>query len=101
MSRYDGIDLSPPKRQAPPAVPAEPGMVLEEVLTGWVGAVVASDKENVTLEDRHRRTRVFPLGVFLLDGRIRFQGALQELRMQTGEARLERAIAQLMREAGC
>jgi len=39
--------------------------------------------------------------VFLLDGRIRFQGALQELRVQTGEERLERAIAQLMREAGC
>jgi Cu-processing system ATP-binding protein len=39
--------------------------------------------------------------VFLLDGRIRFQGALQELRVQTGEERLERAIARLMREAGC
>jgi hypothetical protein len=69
VSRYDGIDLSPPARQAPPTVAAEPGMVLEEVLSGWVGAVVASDKENVTLEDRHGRTRVFPLGVFLLDGR--------------------------------
>jgi hypothetical protein len=68
VRRYDGIDLSPPKRQALPQVAAEAGLVLEEVLTGWVGAVVASDKENVTLEDRHGRTRVFPLGVFLLDG---------------------------------
>jgi Cu-processing system ATP-binding protein len=39
--------------------------------------------------------------VFLLDGRIRFQGALSQLRAQTSEHRLERAIARLMREAAC
>jgi Cu-processing system ATP-binding protein len=39
--------------------------------------------------------------IFLLDGRIRFQGALDQLRAQTGEDRLERAIARLMREAAC
>jgi hypothetical protein len=66
---YDGIDLRPPVRTQPPNVPVEPGMVLEEVLSGWVGAVVASDKENVSLEDRHGKVRVFPLGVFLLDGK--------------------------------
>jgi hypothetical protein len=66
---YDGIDLSPPKRLAPPAVAVEPGMVLEEVLTGWCGAVVSSDKENVSVEDRHGKVRVFPLGVFLLEGK--------------------------------
>ena len=69
MRSYDGIDLAPPVRQAPPAVAAEPGLVLEEVLTGWVGAVVASDKERVSLEDRHGKVRVFPLGVFLLEGK--------------------------------
>ena len=69
MRSYDGIDLSPPKRQAPPTVPAEPGMVLEEVLTGFCGAVIDWDKENVTLEDRFGRSRVFPLGVFHLEGR--------------------------------
>jgi hypothetical protein len=66
---YDGIDLAPPKRQAPPDVPAEMGVVVEEVLSGWCGAVVACDKENVSLEDRHGKVRVFPLGVFLLDGK--------------------------------
>jgi hypothetical protein len=65
---YDGIDLAPPVRQPPPAVPAEAGLVVEEVLTGWCGAVVACDKENVSLEDRHGKVRVFPLGVFLLEG---------------------------------
>lgn len=69
MRSYDGIDLAPPVRQAPPTVPADPGLVLEEVLTGWCGAVVACDKENVSLEDRHGKVRVFPLGVFLLEGR--------------------------------
>jgi hypothetical protein len=66
---YDGIDLSPPTRQPPAAVPAEAGLVVEEVLTGFCGAVVACDKENVSLEDRHGKVRVFPLGVFLLEGR--------------------------------
>jgi hypothetical protein len=68
MSRYDGIDLAPRRRTPPPDVAAEPGLVVEEVLSGWVGAVVACDKENVSLEDRHGKVRVFPLGVFLLDG---------------------------------
>ncbi|HEX2450314.1 MAG TPA: ABC transporter ATP-binding protein [Gemmatimonadales bacterium] len=39
--------------------------------------------------------------VFLLEGRIRFQGELDQLRAHTGEERLERAIARLMRGAGC
>ncbi len=42
--------------------------MLEEVLTGWVGAVVDWDKERVSLEDRHGKVRLFPLGVFLLEG---------------------------------
>ncbi|HUR51838.1 MAG TPA: DUF3097 family protein [Mycobacteriales bacterium] len=68
MRSYDGIDLTPPPRRAPRAVPADRGLVVEEVLSGWCGAVVACDKENVSLEDRHGRVRVFPLGVFLLEG---------------------------------
>lgn len=40
--------------------------------------------------------------VFLLDGRIRFQGSLCHLRDLTGEHRLERAVAALMkRERSC
>jgi hypothetical protein len=66
---YDGIDLAPRRRTPPPEVAADPGLVVEEVLSGWCGAVVACDKENVSLEDRHGKVRVFPLGVFLLDGK--------------------------------
>jgi hypothetical protein len=66
---YDGIDLAAPKRVPARATPAEPGLVVEEVLSGWCGAVVACDKENVSLEDRHGKVRVFPLGVFLLEGK--------------------------------
>ncbi|MCW2601154.1 MAG: hypothetical protein JWM02_2983 [Frankiales bacterium] len=68
MRSYDGIDLTPPQKAAPPDVPAELGLVVEEVLTGWCGAVVECDKERVSLEDRHGKVRVFPLGVFLLEG---------------------------------
>jgi Cu-processing system ATP-binding protein len=35
--------------------------------------------------------------VFLLDGTVRFAGPLGRLRLETGEAKLERAIAGLMR----
>jgi hypothetical protein len=66
---YDGIDLAAPKKTPPPTTVAELGLVVEEVLTGWCGAVVACDKENVSLEDRHGKVRLFPLGVFLLDGK--------------------------------
>jgi len=65
---YDGIDLAAPKRAPAPDVPADLGLVVEEVLTGWCGAVVECDKERVSLEDRHGKVRVFPLGVYLLDG---------------------------------
>ena len=68
MRSYDGIDLAPPKRVPPPVVPADPGLVVEEVLSGWCGAVVECDKERVSLEDSRGKVRVFPLGVFLLDG---------------------------------
>ncbi|MFD2028668.1 DUF3097 domain-containing protein [Promicromonospora aerolata] len=48
------------------ATPAEPGLVVEEVETGWVGAVVRVEKSGgmhvVVLEDRRGRTRTFPLG---------------------------------------
>src|SRR5688572_25976774 len=53
-----------------PTVPADAGLVVEEVTTGWCGAVVECDKERVSLEDRQGRVRVFPLepAAFLLDG---------------------------------
>jgi Cu-processing system ATP-binding protein len=35
--------------------------------------------------------------VFLVDGRVHFQGTMEQLRHTTGEQRLERAVARLMR----
>lgn len=53
-----------------PSVPADLDLVVEEAGTGFCGAVVAVEKETVTLEDRHGRRRVFPLAPagFLIDG---------------------------------
>lgn len=53
--------------------PATTGLVVEEVTTGWVGAVTRVEKSGgthvVVLEDRRGRTRTFPLGPgFWVDG---------------------------------
>ena len=53
--------------------PAQPGLVVEEVETGWVGAIIGVEKIGgqhvVSLEDRRGKVRAFPLGPgFLLDG---------------------------------
>ena len=59
-----------------PEVPAEPGLVVEEVSTGFCGAVIRCEKTaqgpTVTLEDRFGAHRVFPLEPrgFLLEGRV-------------------------------
>ena len=47
------------------------GLVVEEAGGGFCGAVVACEKDAVTLEDRFGRQRLFPLdrGAFLLEGR--------------------------------
>jgi len=49
---------------------AEIGLVVEDPQSGYVGAVVRVEGGRVELEDRHGRTRVFPLGPgFWVDGR--------------------------------
>ncbi|BDZ53108.1 DUF3097 domain-containing protein [Agromyces marinus] len=56
-------------RRATPEVPAIRDLVVELADDGYCGAVVRVEKQLVTLEDRHGRTRVFPLGHgFLVDG---------------------------------
>ena len=57
-------------RRVVETVPAELRLVVEEASTGFCGAVVACDKERVSLEDRHGKVRVFPLDPagFLLEG---------------------------------
>ncbi|WP_172386359.1 DUF3097 domain-containing protein [Streptomyces sp. MNP-20] len=70
-------DLTPPwKRSAPvPEVPADVDLVVEEVRTGFCGAVIRCEKTaegpTVTLEDRFGKHRVFPMVPrgFLLEGR--------------------------------
>ncbi len=68
---------SRPAHHRPPRVsreqPAERGLVVEDVETGWVGAVVRVEKSGgqhvVVLEDRRGRTRTFRLGPgFWVDG---------------------------------
>jgi hypothetical protein len=62
---------APARGRATPAE-ATPGLVVEEVVTGWCGAVVSveRDLDVLTLEDRHGKRRTFPLGPgFLLEGR--------------------------------
>ncbi|MFG3257951.1 DUF3097 domain-containing protein [Streptomyces sp. NPDC048172] len=76
--RYSSLNLTPPwKRQKPvPEVPAEVDLVVEEVTTGFCGAVIRWEKTaqgpTVTLEDRFGKHRVFPMEPrgFLLEGKV-------------------------------
>ena len=68
-----GCDWRRPPRGRSAELPAESGTVVEDVETGWVGAVVRVEKVGgvrvVHLEDRHGRTKGFRLGPgFLVDG---------------------------------
>jgi hypothetical protein len=63
-----------PQGPASRPVAAEPGLVVEDVASGWVGAVTRVEKSGgvyvVELEDRHGRRRSFRLGPgFWIDGR--------------------------------
>jgi hypothetical protein len=71
-------DLTPPWKKSRPApeVPADPDLVVEEIGTGFCGAVVRTERTaqgpTVTLEDRFGKHRVFPLVPrgFLLEGKV-------------------------------
>lgn len=60
-----------PRAGQHPQVPLEHGLVVESASDGFCGAVTEWDRGSVTLEDRHRRERVFTLApaAFLIDGR--------------------------------
>ena len=50
--------------------PIEIGMVVEDAQTGFVGAVVRVEYGRMELEDRHGRTKPFPVGPgYLIDGK--------------------------------
>jgi hypothetical protein len=72
-SRRYGADVlaaGHPRRRVLRRVPAQRGLVVEDATGQFCGAVVACEKDAVTLEDRHGRRRVFPLSpaAFLLEG---------------------------------
>lgn len=71
--RYGADVLADFRRQRGPAVvpsvPIEPGLVIEETATGYIGAVVRYANGLLELEDRHGAVRTFPLGSgYLVDG---------------------------------
>ncbi len=71
VDRY-GTDVlaAGPRKPRSTEHPAELGLVVEDVETGYVGAVVRVEYGRVELEDRRGRTRGFPLGPgYLLEGR--------------------------------
>lgn len=65
----DGLS-SARRRKKVPEVHAEPGLVLEDPVSGFCGALVRVEHGNAVLEDRHGNHRAFPLGpaAFLLEG---------------------------------
>jgi hypothetical protein len=86
-------DWRAPRRGRAREVEAETGLVVEDVQTGWCGAVVlvetAGGMRVVHLEDRRGRRKGFPLGPgFLLDG------APVVLRAPTGQQRERLRAAQ-------
>jgi hypothetical protein len=86
--RYGSDVLAGFTRRAPVVPPtiveADRDLVVEEVATGFVGAVVGIEHRFVQLEDRHGRVRLFPLGAgFLIDGK---PVALRAPRPKTGPA---------------
>ena len=64
-------DWRAPRRGRAVEIDADPGLVVEEVTTDWCGEIVKVERDlgTVTLEDRRRKRRTFPLGPgFLLEG---------------------------------
>ena len=64
-------DWRAPRRGRSVEIEADKGLVVEEVTTDWCGEIVEVDRDlmTVTLEDRRRKRRTFPLGPgFLLEG---------------------------------
>lgn len=53
-----------------PELPAESGLVVEDAVSGFCGAVLRCERDTVLLEDRKGRVRTFPLrrAAFLVDG---------------------------------
>jgi hypothetical protein len=72
MYADDVLRSRTPRRRPVPVVDAEPDLVVEDVESGFCGAVVGFDSGAVVLEDRFGKRRLFPLepAAFLLDGAV-------------------------------
>lgn len=98
---------SRPRRRQTPEVPAEAGLVVEDAVTGFCGAVVGQEKDAVTLEDRSGTQRVYPLPAagLLLEGRpvmlVRPRGATAEAprRTASGSVAVHGRRARVARES--
>jgi hypothetical protein len=91
-----------------PDVAAEAGLVVEDVETGWVGAVRRTEKSGgvhlVVLEDRRGKVRSFPLGPgFWVDGTpvrlvpARTGGPIRPARTASGSVAVHGARARIAR----
>lgn len=66
----DILSSNPHRKPRSTECPIEIGMVVEDAQTGFVGAVVRVEYGRMQLEDRHGRTKPFPVGPgYLIDGR--------------------------------
>jgi Protein of unknown function (DUF3097). len=94
-----------PSRGRIPQVPAELDLVVEDADSGFCGAVVACDKEAVTLEDRFGGRRLFPLApaAFLLEGKpvtlVRPGGGGRPWRSASGSIAVEGLRARVARQS--
>ncbi|NND72285.1 MAG: ABC transporter ATP-binding protein [Rhodothermales bacterium] len=86
-----------------------PILVLDEPTAGLDPIASSALKDHIMAEKKRGATMILTSHVmsdleelsdrvvFLLDGIIRFDGSLQDIRQRTGESKLERAIAQMLR----
>jgi len=100
-------DLAAPKARVLRKVPAARGLVVEDVQTGWVGAIVRIEKSGgmhiMELADRKDKVRAFPLGFgFLIDGEpvevvapVPVAAAPQKTRTASGSVKVEGLRAQV------
>ena len=66
----DILSSNPHRKPRSTEQPIEIGMVVEDAQTGFVGAVVRVEYGRMQLEDRHGRTKPFPVGPgYLIDGK--------------------------------
>jgi Cu-processing system ATP-binding protein len=83
----------------------EPTAGLDPVASGTLKAAILHARERGTtvILTSHVLSELEDLVddvVLLVEGRVEFEGSLRSLRESTGETRLERAVATLMRRGG-